>query len=435
MKSEREYQLLWALVLTVLMGCTLEPPHNNLADPDHYNYTPIGQVQILVLDAEVSGVPIENAEVRIPELNRLEYTDTSGIMILYQVPVGRYWVYAEQRGNGVRAYAVDSLEIAISESITSVDTFRLTPLPLTPGQLSVQVLDKGSRPIETATVIITEHGKFALTNENGNALLEDIPPGDVWVTAYRSEPLEPVYVSDSLLVSINPGGLSYASFRLDALPEFIEVSATSNGYGLATASIFHRVRLKARTQDSDGPSDVRYVTYSYNDTTNGLILGDTLEWYANQDSMYWWMEIPSDSFYNGNIDNARNSSFLFKAIDADGNIAQASTSVLNVIHYYPQVDPLVVNPQNQPTIQWYYYWRDEFRDTTLFNYLLRITKEDIEPIVIYDTLIVPISQSNPSHQVADVLEQGNYYFYIWVIDRFGNFSRSLRGSITGVPPP
>lgn len=435
MKSGRTYILLCCCVMFILAGCTLEPPHNNLADPDHYNYTPIGQVQIVVQDAEVDGQPIYRAEVRIPELSRLEYTDSSGTMILYQIPVGRYQVFAEQRGNGVRAYATDSLEVTVSEGITSVDTFRLEPLPLTPGQLSVQVLNKSSQPIEHATVIITEHGKFSLTDTEGSAQLDDIPPGEVWVTAYRTKPMDPVYASDSLLVSVHPGALTYASFRLDAMPSFIEVAVTSNGYGYSLNSIIHKVRLKARAEDPDGRTDVQYVTYHFTIPESQITLHDTLRWFGDQDSTYWWTEIPSEVFPGGNIDNAQNAPFYFEAFDSDSNSVLAEGSLLKVIHDFPNVDPIQVNPQNQPTIAWYYYWRDEFVDTTQFNYLLRITKDDIEPVVVYDTLLVPISQSNPSHQVAEVLDEGSYYFYIWVIDRFGNFSRSLRGSINNVPPP
>ena len=151
-------------MVLIFGGCEWEPPHNNPVDPDHYNYQPFGRIHITVLEAE-SDQPLEYAEVRIPDLGRISFTDTSGILQFDRVPVGNHRIYAERRGDDLRAYGLDSLDITVEESATVRDTFHLQPLPPTPGSLSVQVLNLSSQPIEAATVLIAELGRFGLTDE------------------------------------------------------------------------------------------------------------------------------------------------------------------------------------------------------------------------------------------------------------------------------
>lgn len=417
--------------ILILFGCTWDPPHDNPVDPEHYRYQPNGRLQLSVIETDHLQ-PLSRAEVRIPDLGRVDLTDDDGMADFYEVPVGEYIVHAERIGNGYRSYALDSLTIIVSVGVTVRDTILLDPLPQTPGSLSMQIINYNQQPIKDATALVTltNFDLSKRTDSLGLANFDDVPAGEWWVSAFRTDIPGPIYARDSILVVINTGAPTYVSLRLDALPYFVDVSVNAITIAFQHRA-FNKLRLKARVEDPDGPSDLDYVEYQFEDTLTGDVISGRLAY--NLESAYWVVEIPSENLPGGNIDNATNAPFRFFVFDDKGNSVATESSLLKVIHNAPDLNPRDIAPTPRPTLRWIYHLTDEFSDTTQFNYLVEIHQTYPDQFLFYDTLLVPIVQNNPSHTVDRPLQAGDYEWYIYVIDNFGNYSRSERGKITGVP--
>lgn len=407
-------------------GCDWNPPRDNPLDPGYYRYRPVGRLEVVVVERGANR-PLFDAEVRIPELNAFGKTDRNGLARFDSIPIGRYLVSAERRGEV--PFALDSDSSRIIENGITRDTLRLSPLPVPPGSLSLRVLTLTQQPIVGATVLITEVGQFALSGADGMAHFGELPVGDWWVRAFRAEDVGAIYGRDSLLVMVRSLVESDTSIRLDALPIFSSVSANSVAYAeiRTQPDPYYFVRLKATVIDPDGLADLTRVESRLIDPSRADTLSVGLRF--NPDSSFWWVDIPSDSFPDRLIDNALTLPFTLQAFDVAGNGSPLERAYLaRVIHGVPSLLP--VQPEARPFLRWNYSLYNEFSGITLFNYRIRIYRNTDERPLAHEQQVVPDNSSYNEYRTLVQLPSGNYLWEVWVLDLFGNSSRSAKDPLT-----
>lgn len=414
--------IIYLAVALFATGCQWDPPRTNPLDPGYYRYRPTGGIEISVMALD-SSLPIPNAEVRIPQLKHIALTDSFGLVSFNTLPVDTYWICAERRGDF--PYRIDSVRISVRENQIVRDTLLLEALPSALGSVRLRVLTLGQQPIADATVLITEIGRFTLTDANGYARFDDLPPGPLWLRAYREIQGDAIYGRDSTQVTIVSASLVDASINLDALPSFTRATANSLAF---TANREQEVptyflRLKAEVFDPDGPADLRRVEVKWIDSyhQDSLLISLGYDFV----STLWTADVPSDSFYDGQIENALTLPFKFQAFDFAGNASPSTEAIMaRVIHGFP--DAQSVLPEQFPELIWQYERFTEFSNIHLFNYDVRIYRFLVREELVYDTLVPPINFRENRHRVGVNLPPGNYSWEVSVLDLFGNSSSSPR---------
>ena len=154
-----------------------------------YNGTIVGHIT-----DRVTSTPIPNAEVTILELGITVPTDVNGY---YQVsvPPGRYTVKAEAPD-----YFSDTKSVIVGEQELVILDFQLYHESMQ-AILKVHAVDYFTgEPIAKANVSLRDTGKWALTDNNGTAIISGIPPGTYTVLISK-----PYYALRVYEVTLEPG--------------------------------------------------------------------------------------------------------------------------------------------------------------------------------------------------------------------------------------
>lgn len=302
--------------------------------------------------------------------------------------------------------------------------------PESVGSLVVRVLTLAQTPVSDASVVFeVEGGTLTIhTDSAGEVIFEDVPTGTWWVMAFKDNDGGPTYVKDSVQVSIEAGRRSSVILPLDALPMFVDdPDVNSKTYKNSTLEPeIYYARLKALVDDPDGPADIIFVKWRWSDDTlnQGKLTG-LLNY--QPDSGFYSAVVPSDSFPGGKLSSARNGPFFFEIFDHDSNSTLSEPVELGtIISDVPDLD--AVQDQVYPLLRW------EYRNNDQFSFLIRVwTNTELE-FLVYDTLLTSPANFFHTHRMQRILERGAYYWYVWVLDLFGNSSRSARGqfSVSGL---
>ncbi len=184
------------------------------SDTTVYNFTVAdGENKTLNVNAEllngeanghvttVAGAPVENATVKLlPNGKNYIYavTDEDGFFRFSSLPEGEYTVSAEKAG--YRSSLAIPFTISAQDSVVTVN---INDFELNVAEISGSVYDAGSGvPLPNATVSISgNNGSASATTDNaGNFILSNIPPGDYQLAAtlqnYYAAPLS-VTITDT----------------------------------------------------------------------------------------------------------------------------------------------------------------------------------------------------------------------------------------------
>ncbi len=414
--------------ILLLSGCQWDPDHVNPFDPVSDLYEPKGNLEIFVSDT--ISEPISRAEVRIDSLGLILLTNDEGVVRFTNLPVGEFMVMAERRETTGASFEADSILVDILENTTATDTFSLKAIPGV-HNIIVQVLNLDRLPIVGARVTVDEKGWYSDTDEDGLVSFDNIQSGEWTIIAFKDNGGEAKYAKDTITVVTNVSPTVTAAMTLDALPYFERVSVNSltirtDPYDDAT--IQTRIRLKASVNDPDGENDIRRVIWRWQE------LSDTMDYNLNDDSLFF-EDILSDDIFPVSIEEALSAPFHFEVYDKSEKSVQMDTTLIRIIHRFPSIDE--AQSIQQPELNWRYIYGYDFGNDgghLRFYYLVRIYRNDPQNNVIaYERAIVPSVIPDMSHTVEEPLEVGaNYYWYVWVIDHFGNFSRSERHDINNI---
>ncbi|MCF7810844.1 hypothetical protein K9N50_07630 [bacterium] len=295
-------------------------------------------------------------------------------------------------------------------------------------RLKVYPLDRHADPIPGVTVLISELGRFEITDESGQVFFDQVPADTLKVVAYRNDNSEIVYARDSIEVIVEPYKTKFDSLRLDAVPiidsckvNSVTLIEDSSGYDITKVS----ARLTAWVRDPDGILDLDSVVFSFPEIRRKLSY--------NLDSLFWRTDIPSEEFPGGDLRNTILKFFTFEAFDKTKNFTHAETLLGRVINGVPRLYPH--SGSATPLLDWTYLLYNQLPNIESFNYLLRIYTADAERDTVYQRIVVPDESSYNTHQIEKELDYGDYFYQVWVIDLFGNMSRSKPETIEVPPPP
>jgi hypothetical protein len=299
------------------------------------------------------------------------------------------------------------------------------------GSLSVNVVTLNRLPIPEATVIIPELGRFTITNDSGSAFLDNLQPGSWWMHAYRESIAEAIYARDSVQVVIIAGLESDTTLQLNALPKFMETGVYSVTEGITDDELRYLLRFRASVTDPDGQADLSIVRW-----TADSVLVDTMQY--QPDSAYWWSDLPADSF-PGQFEDALGTLFYFEALDQAGLATRSpATHLCRIIHDTPVLRSFVTDTTGiiQPlNLRFNFFARDfdfSIRDSTQYNFLARIfdlTTTGL-PVMVYSVRIAPTGSNLVEHTLPNILPPARYYWEVYVLDKFGNSSRSPQEEFT-----
>ncbi|MEW6181954.1 MAG: S8 family serine peptidase [Bacillota bacterium] len=182
---------------------------------------------VVIPNGAISGTVTDTADNPIAGANVSDGTRTvvsgiDGTYLITDVPPGDYTVTASATG-----YHSASYTAAVSAGETFVLDFRLSPVQN--GALTGTVTD-GTGPIAGAAIDLTATGaipytRSAVTDENGNYSISDLPPGEYNVTASADD-----FQEASTIVTVTEGQSTVADFILNPLPPVQTVKVLSITY-------------------------------------------------------------------------------------------------------------------------------------------------------------------------------------------------------------
>jgi hypothetical protein len=128
--------------MAIVSGCQWDPPHDNPLDPGSNAYHfPFGSSKVTI--QTLVGQPIKDATVLLPELGQFGVTDSNGVTLFEELPIGKWWVVAFRDNIGYDVYARDSAQLTVSINESSELTLPLDGLPkiITAYAISVAFID------------------------------------------------------------------------------------------------------------------------------------------------------------------------------------------------------------------------------------------------------------------------------------------------------
>lgn len=268
-------------------------------------------------------------------------------------------------------------------------------------------------PLENATVML-EPGMYSVTsNQDGRFVFRDVPAGEYVLSASKDG-----FESQDEIVEVELGAsVDSVQVRLDGLPIFrsISIYSTHISRWFPTEDLY-RLDAVVSVEDPDGLGDVDSVWFAIpsRDFEYGLratnISGQYEEFILSE-------SLPGNSLYA-----LQGDQIVVEAMDAAGLISTSDPRhILRVIDY----TPVAIDPQGQevldtstPTLSW--------EDAALpyeFTYRVEVTRVQANvETTFYSKPDIP--SDNLSHQVDMDLSPGTYYWTVFVVDQYGNRSRS-----------
>lgn len=298
---------------------------------------------------------------------------------------------------------------------------KVPPAPLS--MISIQVIDLGRNPINKAKVILRDLNSdhISSTDSAGWAYFDNLPVDGVWwAIADRISEEIINYAVDSVEVTSSLAEPLTKVLSLDALPYFSMASVNSEHNQLGDVDSEIRIKLKAEAIDPDGVPDIESITWEFN--TDSLHLVGDLQYHPNTDSLFYFVVLDT-SVFRGSIGLALTSPFNYTVTDIAQNTESVDASLIRIIRGHPLTGGV---PWSDPLlISWSYTWRDDFNPGDIWHYELRIEKQnpDFTRSIIYHAILNDQNQ-RIDYEIYDI-PPGNYDYYVWVIDEFGNYSRSI----------
>lgn len=299
----------------------------------------------------------------------------------------------------------------------SSDAPRDNPLdPVNGIQLSGQVQRfYDTRPIDNAVIMLKPGNLIGRTNGGGNYTIDNISAGTFTIVC-QADGFWPDSVEQTLEQQAT------ADFRLDALPFFTNISITTQHiFSFINSVDTFFVEFEVSADDPDGAGDVDFVHYSI----DPFAFSDTLIQVSPQAQRYIGQLELSDLGI-ASIDELNGQPFTFFVEDLPGAIVSSGAQFITRIINETPVALAPVNTIIQPpfTFEW-----EAFPVTYSFSYDIQIFQINFNIFTLVDE-ITGIPSSQTSVEYSRSLDRGEYFWVLFVIDEFGNKSRSVENPFT-----
>ena len=292
--------------------------------------------------------------------------------------------------------------------MVSCEAERINPLdPKSPlyrdeGALVGSVKTRTGKPIRDVIVETPSLNKYTVTDFDGRYELAGLKSGDAKVYASLNG-----YSSDSGQVKIRILKFDTLDFVLDILPQFDHcIVRTYN-----TINKNNQVEFEASVSDGDGIVDIDSVLCWVNDVVDTFKL--------EYDDGVYKKTIQAKTLPGQTLESLVGKKVFFIACDKAGQSVCSNPAMMTRI-----IDevPTLVEPVNfqvvdkNPTLIWN-------RTSTSFPYTYKVEVMNTQLGVIWTRGGIP--PSDTTIVVDESLEADDYSWVIWIIDEYGNHSRSL----------
>jgi len=312
-----------------------------------------------------------------------------------------------------RAVLACSLLIVPLLLACSWDAPRDNPLdPNLGGNIEGRVLTRRATGIHGAEAVIPALGRFACTDSSGTFEFRGLDEDSVWVRVAAEG-----YAADSARLGLKKGRIDTVTRYLNGLPFFSECRISSHVYGRGwppePLSFF---RLTARVADPDGAPDIDSVWAEIPciEYAERLTFDPEEEHFVQP---IW--EIPGQS-----PETLVGQAVSFKVVDNEGGSGlETGSRVMRIIYDLPE-PRFPAGGLDTVDIDTTFAWRvfDYGYEVGYHAEIVRV--EGGGPAGVVMTFDAAGSADTTFRVTTDSLPEGDYYWTVEAIDRFGNSSRS-----------
>ncbi len=269
--------------------------------------------------------------------------------------------------------------------------------------------------IEGAMITLKPANLITLSDASGNFDLRgEIPGGDYLLTCQATG-----FRSDSLSVRLPiPQDVT---FKLDALPYFTNISLTTHHISrFFPPDDLFLVQIEVTVEDRDGGGDVSQVTMQIPDFS----FVDTLTRVSPQEQQFITQVEPHQIGLTF-LGELVGKPFVFQAQDLPGAVSQSDAAfITRIIDQTPLTQFPAGGVTLTPPIE--FQWAPVSVPFT-FSYTIEIYQSFINFSTLVDA-IANIPPANTSYTYTNPLPAGNFFWVIYIVDEFGNRSRSKKSS-------
>ncbi len=269
--------------------------------------------------------------------------------------------------------------------------------------------------IQGAMITLKPVNLITLSDASGNFIIQgDIPGGDYLLTC-RADGFQ----SDSLPVTLPFN--NKVTFKLDALPYFTNISLTTHHISrFFPPDDLFLVQISVSVDDSDGSGDVAQVTMQIPDFS----FVDTLTRISPQEQQFI-TQLEPHLIGLTSLGELIGKPFVFQAQDLPGAVNQSDAAfITRIIDETPLTQFPAGGVTLSPPIE--FQWSSVTVPFS-FSYMIEIYQSFINFSTLVDA-ITNIPPDKTSFTYTNALPAGNFFWVIYIVDEFGNRSRSKESS-------
>lgn len=301
------------------------------------------------------------------------------------------------------------------------DAPRINPLdPALNNNLLLEVSGKVTRlntaiNIAGATLRLTPGPVLTQSQTDGTYRFEvTLTTGTYWLHCEA-----PGFAADSVQLNLAPGQTVTQNFALNGLPEFTDISlATRHEANFITIEDFF-LDLQVSVADADGPGEIKSVWCEI--PTLGYV--DTLRFLPQQQRFFARL-LPQKVVQSRSLTPLEGQPFVIFVADQHGAVAVSQPQFIKRI-----IDgiPRTLAPNGTASVPFEFRW-ESFPAPFSFRYRIEIFPNiniQLPPVVTIDE----IPADSTTMHFATPLDAGNYFWVLFVVDEFGNYSRSIQTTL------
>lgn len=257
-----------------------------------------------------------------------------------------------------------------------------------------------------------QNGEFVITGE--------FPAGDYTLVCEAEG-----FSADSASLSLSPAADFVQNFSLNALPNFSDISLlTRHEASLIPLAQEDFIDVSVSVTDGDGASDIQVVwmevpAFGFRDTLQLL----------PQEQRYFARIYPKDVVrVSDEIEMLAGKSFTMFVSDNHGAVVQSPPQFISRIISGADRTPETVLPDGNASIPFDFQWRQY---QASFNFTFRVEVFlDVNFALPPSAAINNIPADSTSVRFDTPLSPAKYVWVLYVVDEFGNYSRSLKRALT-----
>jgi len=264
--------------------------------------------------------------------------------------------------------------------------------------------------IREAMLVLKPINKTALSAADGSFAIENISPGNYTLVCQAAG-----FSSDSVELNIQQSTI--ANFKLNGLPYFRDISLTTHhisSFSAPSDSFF--VLFNVAADDHDNRSDVKIVWYRIDD----FGFADTL-FEENPQEKTFFGELDIRDLGIASLQQLEGKPFTFFVEDQPASVTVSEQYFITRIINTTPTGQSPLNVAASPPLNF------EWDGLSLpFNLTFKIEIRKIN--FSFFTLVGEVNNIPASDTTAtfgNPLEQGEYFWVLYIVDEFGNRSRSL----------